>query len=70
MTSSSAQSVTLAIRDCEFEGCSAPDGGGVYLTIREEMSLTVSGCSFVRCNVSESGGSSIGVYCIVFILNS
>ena len=59
VTSSSAQSVTLAITECEFEGCSA-----------QEMSLTVSGCSFVRCNVSESGGSSIGVYCIVFILNS
>ena len=70
MTSSSAQSVTLAITECEFEECSAPDGGGVYLTIREEMSLTVSGCSFEMGNVSESGGSSIGVYNIELLLNN
>ena len=68
MTSSSAQSVSLAITECEYEDCSGADGGGVYLTIREEMSLTVSGCCFVRGNVSESGGGGIGVCYIVFLL--
>ncbi|KAH7814974.1 uncharacterized protein MONOS_18362 [Monocercomonoides exilis] len=44
---------------CEWEDCTAPQGGALYVHDNENAILTVENCSFIRCNASSTRGGGI-----------
>ncbi|KAH7814978.1 uncharacterized protein MONOS_11136 [Monocercomonoides exilis] len=44
---------------CEWEDCTAPQGGALYVHDNENAILTVENSSFVRCNASSTKGGGI-----------
>ncbi|KAH7821076.1 uncharacterized protein MONOS_12905 [Monocercomonoides exilis] len=44
---------------CEWEDCTAEQGGALYVHDNENATLTVENCSFLRCNASLTRGGGI-----------
>ncbi|KAH7822801.1 uncharacterized protein MONOS_7096 [Monocercomonoides exilis] len=55
MNLTNSQSFSL----CEWEDCTAPQGGALYVYNNENAILDVENCSFTKCNASSTNGGGI-----------